>query len=138
MSVSDDHISELSPAPEVRTPTAEVRPIAKGRRLGATPVAAAGFAGGIVYAWVEAIFRILGTKTTFAAHYRLWQPRDGFITAMWLTGMALGLIVFLVLGFVVWKRRERIGSLRLWAIAFAVSAILAPIVGEYGTPFGHI
>lgn len=104
--------------------------------LGARPVAAAGFAAGMVYAWTETIFRILGTETTFASYYRLWQPRDGFITAMWLTEIVAGLVVFLVLGFVIWKHHEYVGKLRTWALLFMGSAISAPLLGEIGTPVG--
>ncbi len=123
---------------KVNDPISRPAGLAPREPLGARPVAAAGFVAGIVYAWIEAIFRILGTKTTFASHYRLWQPRDGFITAMWLTGMAVALVVFLVLGFVIWKRREHVGTLRVWTLLFVGSAISAPLLGEIGTPAGTV
>src|SRR6266849_94992 len=49
-----------------------------GASVGATPLAAAGFLAGIVYLWVEALFRLLFTyNANFDAVYVLWQARVG-------------------------------------------------------------
>ncbi len=107
-------------------------------RMGTPPLVAAAFAAGTVYAWLEAIFRLLGTFTALPTVYRLWQPRDGFITAMWLTMIGISLVVFLILGFGVFRRRPRVGPLALWVTVFVLSAIAAPLIGEIGTPLGAI
>jgi hypothetical protein len=36
----------------------------------------------------------------------------------------------------VWRGRDHVGTLLMWTIVLIVSAIAAPLIGEYGTPFG--
>ena len=105
--------------------------------VGATPLAAAGFLAGIVYMWVEALFRLLFTfNANFDATYVLWQARVGDIAAMWLTMGGVALLVFLVFGFLVFRGRARVGSIWYWTILLIISAIVAPLIGEIGTPIG--
>ena len=111
------------------------------RTNGATgPYAAAAFAAGIVYLWAEAVIRLVFTWfPDVPASYNLWPDlnggRVGDIGAMWLTMAVLAGLVFVVLGRFVWRGRTSVGTYRLWFILLVVSAIVAPIVGEYGTPF---
>ncbi len=101
------------------------------------PLVAAGFLGGIVYMWVEAIFRLLFTNNPdFNAVWVLWQARVGDIAAMWLTMWVVSLIVFFVFGFLFFRGRARVGSIRFWTILLIISAIVAPLIGEIGTPIG--
>ncbi len=105
--------------------------------VGATPLAAAGFLAGIVYMWVEALFRLLFTfNANFDAAYVLWQGRVGDIAAMWLTMGGVAVVVFLVFGLLVFRGRPRVGSIWFWTILLLVSAIVAPLIGEIGTPIG--
>ena len=103
----------------------------------ASPSVAAAFAAGIVYVWGEAIFRLIFTFfPDVPATYALWSGRAGDIAAMWLTISVVAFVVFAVLSRLVWRGRDHVGSLRMWTIVLIVSAIAAPLIGEYGTPFG--
>ncbi len=105
--------------------------------VGATPLAAAGFLAGIVYMWVEALFRLLFTyNANFNAAYVLWQARVGDIAAMWLTMGVVAVLVFFVFGFLVFRGRAHVGSIWFWTILLIISAIVAPLIGEIGTPIG--
>lgn len=97
---------------------------------------AAVFIAGSVYMWLEAAFRLLGTYTSLPTVYRLWQPRDGYITAMWLTTALVSLASYFVLSYGVFRGRKRVGSITMWTALLIVSAIAAPLIGEIGTPFG--
>ena len=103
---------------------------------GAEPLVASAFVAGIVYLWTAAILRLLGTFGALPAAFALWQDRAGDIAAMWLTMSVVGLGVFFVLGFLVFRGRSRVGSIRLWTILLIVSAIAAPLIAEIGTPIG--
>ena len=92
-------------------------------------------AGGTAYAWAEAIIRYLGTNTSLGNWYFVFPARDGDIVAMWLTAMVAGLVVFAA-SYLVFRRRASIGSLRMWTVILAISLIIAPLVGEIGTPIG--
>ncbi len=108
-----------------------------GASVGATPLAAAGFLAGIVYLWVEALFRLLFTyNANFDAVYVLWQARVGDIAAMWLTMWVVSVVAFFVFGFLVFRGRARVGSIWFWTILLIISAIVAPLIGEIGTPIG--
>ena len=105
--------------------------------VGASPLAAAGFLAGIVYLWVEALFRLLFTfNANFNAAYVLWQARVGDIAAMWLTMLVVSVLAFFVFGFLVFRGRARVGSIWFWTILLIISAIVAPLIGEIGTPIG--
>ena len=102
----------------------------------ASPTVAAAFAAGIVYMWGEAIFRLVFTFFPDVPNtYNLWGGRVGDVAAMWLTISVVALVVFFVLSRL-WRSRHGVSTIRLWTIVLIVSAIVAPIVGEYGTPFG--
>src|SRR5260370_20004000 len=105
--------------------------------VGATPLVAAGFLAGIVYLWAETLFRLLFSyNANFDAAYVLWQARVGDIAAMWLTMWVVSLVVFFVFGFLVFRGRARVGSIWFWTILLIISAIVAPLIGEIGTPIG--
>ncbi len=105
--------------------------------VGAAPLVAAGFLAGIVYMWVEALFRLLFTNNAnFDAVYVLWQARVGDIAAMWLTMWGVSLVVFFFFGFLFFRGRARVGSIWFWTILLIISAIVAPLIGEIGTPIG--
>ena len=105
--------------------------------IGASPVAAAAFLAGIVYMWGEGIFRYVFTNfPSVPTVYTLWNGRAGDIAAMWLTISVVALAVFLIFGFRVWRGRARVGSVLVWTIVLIVSAIIAPLLGEIGTPIG--
>ena len=106
----------------------------------AGPYAAAAFAAGIVYMWAEAVIRLVFTWfPDVPASYNLWPGiaggRVGDIAAMWLTMAVLAGLVFVVLSRFTWRGRAAVGTYRFWLILLVVSAIIAPIVGEYGTPW---
>ncbi len=102
----------------------------------ASPTVAAAFAAGVVYMWGEALFRLVFTFLPDVPNtYNLWGGRVGDIAAMWLTISVVALIVFAALRRL-WRDREQVSTIWLWTIVLIVSAIAAPIIGEYGTPFG--
>ncbi len=107
----------------------------KGSSAGATPLVAAAYVGVIAYLWTEAIVRYLATNTAYLANLVLWNARDGDIAAMWLTMAVVAFVVFL-LAFVVLRRRTSVGTLPLWTLVLVVSAVIAPLIGEIGTPIG--
>jgi len=104
----------------------------------AGPVAAAAFAAGIAYAWLEALWRLLFTyNPDFDARWVLWNGRVGDIAAMWLTISVLAVLAGL--GFyLLWKRRDHVGHIAEWTIILIGSAIAAPMIGEIGTPAGSV
>lgn len=117
-------------------PTISDEPAERGR-TGASPVAAATFLAGIVYVWGEGIFRYVFTNfPSVPAFYQLWNGRAGDIAAMWLSISVIALAVFLIFRFRVWRGRARVGSITVWTILLIVSAIIAPLLGEIGTPIG--
>ena len=105
-------------------------------RADAPPLVAAAFLGGIVYMWVEAIIRLLFTYTNLAEVYVLWQARVGDIAAMWLTMWVVAALAFFGFGYLAFRGRARVGSIWIWTILLLISAIVAPLIGEIGTPMG--
>ena len=102
---------------------------------GAAPRVAAAFVAGIVYMWAEALFRLVFTFTSLPNVYQLYNARTGDIAAMWLTMSVVSLLVFFVLS-ARWRGRSQVGSILVWTIWLIVSAIVAPLIGEIGTPIG--
>ena len=102
---------------------------------GASPIAAAGYLAAIVYMWLEAILRILLTNTMLLANFMLWNYRVGDIAAMWLTMSVVAIIVF-VLAAYGFRGRANVGSISFWTALLVISIIVAPLIGEYGTPLG--
>ncbi|HZY47207.1 MAG TPA: LPXTG cell wall anchor domain-containing protein [Candidatus Bathyarchaeia archaeon] len=108
-----------------------VETVSKG---GAPPKAAAGYAAGVAYLWGEAVLRYLWTNTSLT-NWFLYNARTGDVAAIWLFSVIISLLGF-ALVFVLFRKRERFGSIKLWTIMLVVSAIVAPMIGEIGTPFG--
>jgi hypothetical protein len=104
------------------------------RKGGAPPKAAAGYAAGVAYLWGEALFRYLWTNTYLGSWY-LYSQRTGDVSYIWLLSVIVSILGF-VLVYGLFRRRERVGSITLWTAILVVSAIIAPLVGELGTPFG--
>ena len=102
----------------------------------ASPRVAAAFLAGIVYVWAEALYRYLLTNTPVFNNVVLWNARDGHIAAMWLIITVLGLLAFYVFGYGILKKRTYVRTLWFWTIVLTASAIVAPFLGEIGTPFG--
>jgi LPXTG-motif cell wall-anchored protein len=108
------------------------------RGAGAYPAAAAAFLGGLVYVWGEAAFRLLFTYFPgFNANWVLWNGRVGDIAAMWLTISGAAAVTG-VSAWLIWRRRERVGSLAAWMIPLIGSAIAAPMIGEIGQASGSV
>lgn len=103
--------------------------------MGATPPIAATFAAGTAYMWAEAVIRALATNTTLGGWYFIYPERTGDVVAIWVTAVVASLVVFL-LSYALFRGKPRVGSLRLWTAIFTISVILAPLVGELGTPIG--
>ena len=69
------------------------------------------------------------------AHLRLWTQRAGDIAGMWLAMVVIGLVAYFVLA-AVWRKRTSVGTIPVWTIVLIVSAIIAPLVGEWGQSVG--
>lgn len=108
----------------------------QGRAATVGPQVAAAFAAGIIYMWLETLFRLLFTYTTLANTYVLWNGRVGDIAAMWLTISGVALVSFFVLGYGVFRGRTHLGSITVWTVLLIISAVAAPLIGEIGTPIG--
>lgn len=104
------------------------------RNGGAPPKAAAGYAAGVFYLWGEAVLRYLWTNTSLGNFY-LYSIRTGDVAAIWLFSVLISVFGF-VLVYGLFRKRNRFGSITLWTAILVVSAIIAPIFGEIGTPFG--
>ena len=105
---------------------------------GASAVAAAAFAAGITYSWLEAFWRLLLTyNPEFSTKWVLWNGRVGDIAAMWLTISVLSALVGVGL-YWMWRSKGQIGSLMEWTVLLVGSAIAAPMIGEIGTPAGSV
>ena len=126
--------------PEDQT-TEEVKPESFVRRLGSMPAprnVAAAFVGVIAYVWVEAILRLIFTYFPSVPNtYSLlgYAARDGDISAMWLTMSVVGVLAFLAARWLC-RGRECVLTIRTWTWILVASAIIAPIIGEIGTPIG--
>jgi LPXTG-motif cell wall-anchored protein len=102
-----------------------------------SPAAAAAFLAGIVYMWGEALFRLAFTyNANFDAFWVLWNGRVGDIAAMWLTISGVAAVIVFPLGYLFFRRRTHLGSIQVWTIVLILSAIIAPLIGEIGTPIG--
>jgi hypothetical protein len=107
-------------------------------RAGAYPAAAASFAAGLVYLWGEAGFRLaFQYSPSFDANWVLWNGRVGDIAAMWLTISGVAAVTGVALS-LLWRGRERVGSLAAWMIVLIGSAIVAPMIGEIGQAGGSV
>jgi LPXTG-motif cell wall-anchored protein len=118
--------------------TGEPAQTAGARRTGACPAAAAAFAAGIVYLWGEAAFRLLFTYFPgFDARWVLWNGRVGDIAAMWLT--ISGAVAATGAGlYLLWRRKDQVGTFAAWMIVLTGSAIAAPMIGEIGNTAGSV
>jgi len=112
----------------------EIDRSSNGGDKGASPKAAAAFAAGTIYMWAEAIIRIWFSKGG-DLHLRLWTQRAGDIAGMWLAMIVIGLLAYFVLA-AVWRKRTAVGTIPVWTIVLIVSAIIAPLIGEWGQSLG--
>ena len=101
---------------------------------GASPRAAAAFAAATIYMWAEGIIRLWFAQGG-DAHLRLWSARAGDIAGMWLAMVVIGLVAFFVLAGA-WRKRSSVGTIPLWTIVLILSAIIAPLIGEWGQTIG--
>jgi LPXTG-motif cell wall-anchored protein len=107
-------------------------------RAFASPVAAAAFAAGVSYAWLEALWRLLFTYyPTFDANWVLWDGRVGDIAAMWLTITGLAGVVGIG-SYLLWRRKDHVGRIADWTVILVGSAIAAPMIGEIGNTTGSV
>jgi len=104
------------------------------RAAGASPQAAAAFAAATIYMWAEAGIRIWFSQGGDAV-LRLWAPRAGDIAGMWLALVVIGLVAYLALA-AAWRKRATVGTLAVWTIVLVVSAVVAPLIGEWGQAIG--
>jgi hypothetical protein len=104
------------------------------RSGGAPPKAAAGYAGGVAYMWGEAVLRYLWTNTSLG-NWFLYPQRTGDVSAIWLFSVVISLTGF-VLFYGLFRKRQRVGTIKIWTILLVASAIIAPFVGEIGTSLG--
>lgn len=118
-----------------------VRGAAKAKvAMRATPLVAAAYVGSLTGIWAEAIIRLIFTYFPNVPNvYNLWPNtaggRDGDIAAMWVTMLVLVAASF-VLAHYLFRGHASVGLVRTWTIILIVSAIIAPLIGEIGTPIG--
>ena len=101
---------------------------------GASPRAAAAFAAATIYMWAEGVIRIWFSRGG-DRHLRLWSQRAGDIAGMWLAMVVIAVVAYFVLA-AVWGRRTAVGTITAWTIVLIVSAIIAPLIGEWGQALG--
>ncbi len=105
-----------------------------------TPLVAAAYVGSLTGIWAEALFRLVFTWFPNVPNsYNLWPNtaggRDGDIAAMWVSMLVLVGLSFLLARYL-FRSRTSVGLLRTWTIILIVSVIIAPLIGEIGTPIG--
>lgn len=105
------------------------------KSFGASPMIAATYAAGIVYMWGIAVARLLATNSSLGSWFFLYPLRTGDVAAIWLSGVVPGILVFFIV-FGLFRGRTRVGSLYIWTAVLVISTILAPLIGEIGTPIG--
>jgi len=101
---------------------------------GASPKAAAAFAAGTIYMWAEGIIRLWFSRGG-DAHLRMWSQRAGDIAGMWAAMVVIALVTYFVLA-AAWRTRGSVGTIPRWTALLVVSAILAPLIGEWGQTIG--
>jgi len=102
---------------------------------GTPPAAAAAYIFGIVYLWTEAVVRYLMTNTTMGSWFMLYSTRTGDVVAIAVIEGVVA-IILAALGYALFRKRPKVGSITIWTVILIVSAIIAPLIGEIGTPFG--
>jgi len=65
----------------------------------------------------------------------LYSTRTGDVVAIALTEAVVGILVA-ALAYALFRKRARVGSITIWTAVLVISAIIAPLIGEIGTPFG--
>jgi membrane protease YdiL (CAAX protease family) len=75
-------------------------------------------------------------SANFNNFWMLWQGRVGDIAAMWLTIAGVATVVVFPLGYLFFRGRPQRDSITFWTVLLIVSAIIAPLIGEIGTPIG--
>ena len=112
----------------------ESKHVAHAAGHGAPAPVAAAFAAVTLSLWAEAGLRIWFSMGG-DAHMRLWAARAGDIAALWLAITLTIVLAWAALVFA-WRDRPAVGTLRAWTILLVVSAILAPLIGEWGQAIG--
>ena len=101
---------------------------------GASPQAAAAFAAATIAMWAECVMRIWFSKGGDAV-LRLWAARAGDIAAMAVALLAIALVAYFALA-AAWGKRTAVGTIPAWTVVLVLSAIVAPLLGEWGQAIG--
>jgi hypothetical protein len=91
--------------------------------MSAGPTVAAFMAGATAFMWTEAIVRYLVTRVSLLNWYLIFPERVGDVVAIWLIAVIAGLVVFAVAR-MLFRGRQRVGSLRMWTALLVISLFL--------------
>jgi LPXTG-motif cell wall-anchored protein len=91
--------------------------------VSAARTVAAMMAGATAVMWAEAAIRFLLTKNPSVLWNLVLPEKTGDVAAIWLVAVLIGLVAF-CLAYLLFRRKRRIGSLKLWTIILLLSVIL--------------
>ena len=107
--------------------TAETEPEAadklSGSSLGASPRVASILAGITAVMWAQAIIRYLAANMSLEFSNLILPEKTADVVAIWLASIIIGLVV-LVAAYLLFRKRRRVGTVRVWIAILLVSAIL--------------
>ena len=101
---------------------------------GASPKVAAAFAAGTIYMWAEGLIRLWFSQGG-DAYLRLWGPRAGDIGGMWAAMVGISVVAYFALA-AAWRKKSAVGTIPMWTAVLVISAIVAPLLGEWGQSIG--
>ena len=107
--------------------TAENKPKAADKpswsSLGASPAVASVMAGIAAVMWTEAIIRYVAANNSLLYWNLILPEKTSDVVAIWLAAIVVGVVVFAACS-VLFRKRRRVGSVKLWTAILLVSAIL--------------
>lgn len=101
---------------------------------GASPQAAAAFAAATIAMWTECALRLWFAHGGDAV-LRLWSARAGDIAAFWLAISLAAVLAYAALA-LLWRGRATVGTIPAWTCVLTASAVVAPLLGEWGQALG--
>jgi uncharacterized membrane protein YeaQ/YmgE (transglycosylase-associated protein family) len=107
--------------------TAETKPEAadkpSGSSLNASPTVASILAGITAAMWAQTIIRYLAANMTIEFQNLILPEKTTDVVAIWLASIIIGLVVFVAAN-LLFRKRKRVGSVRVWIAILLVSSIL--------------
>jgi LPXTG-motif cell wall-anchored protein len=101
----------------------EVADKPSGSSLNASPTVASILAGIAAVMWAQTVIRYLAANMTLEFWNLILPEKTADVVAIWLASVVIGLVV-LAAAYLLFRKRKRVGSVRVWIAILLVSAIL--------------